>query len=135
MGVVYTKVKQYFSKHDEAISDPSYDKIQATGVIDLGIMDEGAKARLIQEYATRHFNGLRPDRIAHMGDTMGDSGGILGIAKAGGIGIAFNYNDALKKFLEDSIGNQSILGKIYFIDSKSESSDLRKVKQILINNR
>ncbi|MEK6869650.1 MAG: hypothetical protein AABX74_05440 [Nanoarchaeota archaeon] len=55
---------------------------------------------------------------------MGDSGGILGVAKLGGLGIAFNYNQELENFLKEKIENEDIKGKIVFIDKKSKNSDL-----------
>ena len=125
------KVKDYFSNL-ESRNDPTYDQIKATGVIDLGIVDEEAKARLIQEYAKRHFKDIHPNTIAHMGDSMGDSGGIVGIAEIGGVGIAFNYNGALREFLDQIIRSKKISGKIYFVDPKSESSNLTRVLPILI---
>jgi predicted HAD superfamily phosphohydrolase len=125
------KVRDYFA-NPESSNDTIYDEIQATGVIDLGIANEEAKAKLIQEYAKKYFKDVQPNAIAHMGDTMGDSSGIVGIAKVGGIGIAFNYNDALKEFLENAIRSKSTTGKIYFIDRKSESSNLARVLPILI---
>lgn len=59
---------------------------------------------------------------------MGDSGGIVGVAKAGGMGVAFNYNQPLKDFVEKEISkNQNIRERILFIDQKSEDSDLRHI--------
>ena len=82
----------------------------------------------------KHFPWLRPNEIAHMGDTMGDSGGIVGIAEVGGIGVAFNYNDALKQFLEITMTTKSISGRIYVVDPKGDSSNLTRVLPILIND-
>ncbi len=117
------KVIDFFSV-PYAANDESYDRIKATGEIELGIIDEGAKARLIIEYAKRHFPEINPRNIVHMGDTMGDSKGIQEIASLGGFGIAFNYNRALMQFLEG-------VNNVYFIDEKSENSDLRRVIPIL----
>lgn len=125
------KVKEYFA-NPKSINDPIYDQIQATGVIDLGIVDEEAKAKLVQEYAKTHFRDIQPNRIAYMGDSMGDSGGIVRIAKMGGVGIAFNYNRALKEFLNKTIRDKKLSGNIYFIDPKSKSSNLTRVLPILI---
>lgn len=125
------KVHEYFV-NPESTNDNVYDIMQATGLIELGIMNEGDKARLIREYATRHFDGVSPGEIAHIGDTMGDSCGIVGIAQAGGIGIAFNYNDALKKFLENAVRNIKIPGEIYLIEPKSKYSNLEGILPILL---
>lgn len=116
-------VKAYFQDSGNRL----YDKIQATGDIELGISDESAKSRLIQEYARDHFKGLGPSRIMHIGDTMGDSRGILDIAKLRGVGVAFNYNQALGNFLTSALREGSVSGDIYFIDPKSENSNLTKV--------
>jgi phosphoserine phosphatase len=125
------RVREYFIRSD-AVDDPVYDNLKATGVIDLNISDEDAKAKLIREYISKNFGDIHPNEIAHMGDSMGDSMGILEIAKAGGIGIAFNYNNPLKEFLKKALKKQIIKGKIYFIEPKSESSDLTKVLPRLI---
>ena len=53
--------------------------------------------------------------------------GILGIAKLGGLGIAFNYNEELENFLKKKIKNESIKGSIVFIDKKTEEADLRHI--------
>ncbi len=124
-------VKEYFAD-PEAHTGAVYDQIRATGIIDLGIVDEAAKATLIQEYVKRHFPTLQAREIAHMGDTMGDSGGIIGIAEVGGIGIAFNYNDALKEFLNKKIKTHPPPGEIYFVDPKSDSSNVTDVLPVLI---
>ncbi len=129
-----SKVKDYFSNPD-SLRNPIYDLIQATGVIDLGITDEEAKAKLIHEYVKAHFKNMQLSEIAHIGDTMGDSGGIYGVAEAGGIGIAFNYNQALKEFLEKKISeNPSLKDRIHLIDTKSETSDLRNVLPLILPN-
>lgn len=120
------KVEEYF-EDPSALNNPIYDKIMATGVVSLGICDERAKKDLILNYAQEKFNDIKPEEMVHIGDTMGDSEGILGIAKDGGVGIAFNYNAALKNFLDRVIESESILGEIYFVDIKSKNSDLRKV--------
>lgn len=120
------KAAQYFSSQEQS-SDQSYDRIRATGEVELGIIDEAAKVKLMLEYAARHFRGINPSEMAHIGDTMGDSGGILGIAKLGGLGIAFNYNQELEDFLRKKMETEDISGKIIFIDKKSKNSDLRNV--------
>ncbi len=121
------KVKGYFN-NPGSTNDLIYDQIQATGTIDLGIVDEEAKAKLIQEYARTHFEGLiKPNEIAHMGDTMGDSGGIVGVAEKGGIGIAFNYNSALENFLRRKLDAAEIKGNIVFISPKSSIPNITEV--------
>lgn len=121
-------VKNYFISHQ----DPVYDYIQASGKIMLGLKNEDAKAEKIIEYAAKHFPRLPTNRIIHMGDTFGDSGGILGIAKAGGIGIAFNYNQVLEDFLKNKIETENIPGKIYFIDPKDKGeSNLENVVECI----
>ncbi|MAE42242.1 hypothetical protein CMO93_00600 [Candidatus Woesearchaeota archaeon] len=124
------KAKSYFFD-SEAVDDRSYDEIQATGVIDLGIPDEEAKASLLQAYAKKHFPELKSNQLIHIGDTMGDSGGILGVAKAGGIGIAFNYNEALEVYLKKKLEEEKITGKVFFIDKKEDSADLTHVIPVL----
>ena len=56
---------------------------------------------------------------------MGDSAGIAGIAAFGGLGIAFNYNEALKAYLEKRLAENRIDGRILLIDPKGEDCDLR----------
>ena len=124
------KVKDYFS-NPELVDDKSYDDIQATGIIDLGIQDEEAKASLLHAYAKNHFPSLAPNQIVHVGDTIGDSGGIIGVARAGGIGIAFNYNEALEAYLREKLDKKTIPGKVFFIDKKGDSSDLMHIAPIL----
>jgi len=120
------KIREYF--HDpEVVNNPSYDKIQATGLIELGIVNEEAKTTLIREYVTKYFRDVQPSEITHIGDTMGDSGGILGVAKLGGLGIAFNYNQELEDFLRNKMETEDIPGKIILIDKKSEESNLKHI--------
>ena len=105
------KVMEYFSG---TADNPIYDKIKATGEIELGISNEKAKVTLIREYCKKHFPKIKPNQIAHMGDTIGDSWGIAKVAKLGGMGIAFNPNEALTKFienLEDSINKNIVIIK------------------------
>ncbi len=89
--------------------------------------NEEAKTSLILKYAKKHFNNIPISEIAHIGDTMGDSMGIFGIAKLGGLGIAFNYNEELEAFLKNKIKNEAIKGNIIFIDKKTEEADLRHI--------
>lgn len=109
--------------------DEFYGIEQATGDITLGIVDEAAKADLLCKYTAKHFPSCEPKHLIHMGDTMGDSGGIVGVARQGGIGIAFNYNKALEEFLRGQ--PKDVLERIHFVDPKSENADLRNVLPIL----
>ena len=118
--------------HQPQDTNPEYDSIQATGRIDLGITDEAAKAALLFEYALKHFPELQPSEMLHMGDTIGDSGGIYGVANAGGIGIAFNYNEPLEQFLREKIEqNPALTERIHFVDQKGPHSDVRKVGSVI----
>jgi len=124
------RVKRYFSFGPKvALFDKNYDLIKATGEIELGIVDEAAKAELITKYAKYNFPGMVSSQIVHMGDTMGDSWGILGVAQAGGVGIAFNYNEALEDFLKER--GSSALERIHFVDKKGLRSNLTKIIPIL----
>ncbi len=124
-------VRDYFN-NSEATRSGIYDSLQATGIIELGIVDETAKALLVVEYAQKYFPEISSAQIAHIGDTMGDSGGILGIAEKGGIGIAFNYNKPLQDFLEEKVlANPDLRERIYYIDAKGPSSDLRHLLPLL----
>lgn len=102
-----------------------YDTISAAGIIEFGIKNENEKGQKLLTIADR-LNITRMS-LVHIGDTMGDSGGICEVAKHGGIGIAFNYNQALKKHLEKVLTHQKLKGKIFFIDPKSEHSDLTHI--------
>ena len=99
--------------------------IKATGQVVLGIEDERRKARIALEYA--RSMGIPPSQTAHMGDTMGDSGGILGVAEAGGLGIAFNYNHVLEAYLHDNGPDLISAGRIVFIDKKGPGANLEHV--------
>lgn len=119
-------VKDYVSDGNRG---PDYDEILAVGEVELGIRDENDKADLIFEIADR--KGIPRKSVAHMGDTMGDSGGITGVAQKGGLGIAFNYNEALGRYLEDVMESMEFSGKIILADPKGEQSDLRRVLRIM----
>jgi len=111
-------------------NNPIYDDISAVGTVALGIQNENEKARLIFEMADRL--NIPQTALVNIGDTMGDSGGISEVARHGGIGIAFNYNQALKNYLEDILAHEKTAGRIIFIEPKSEHSDIRRVlKEIL----
>ena len=58
---------------------------------------------------------------------MGDSEGIFNIAKLGGLGIAFNYNQELESFLKKKMEKEKIKGHIIFIDKKTEEADLQHI--------
>ena len=106
-----------------------YDDILAAGTVELGIRNENEKARLLFEMAARL--NIPWTAVVHIGDTMGDSGGICEVARNGGIGIAFNYNEALRAFIEDVLKNERISGKLLMISPKSESSDIRDILRYL----
>ena len=120
------KIKAYFSGKNSS-KNKDYDKIKATGKVDLLIRNEEVKASLVLRYIREHFKNISINQVAHIGDTMGDSWGIFNIAKAGGLGIAFNYNKELENFLKRKLENESIKGKIIFIDKKSEEADLQNI--------
>ncbi len=121
-------VRQYIQRPG-ASSEGLYDSIRATGEVVLGITDEGDKARLALEVA--RSLGVAPTQVAHMGDTMGDSGGILGVARAGGLGIAFNYNQALEAFLLREGRREIDTGHIVLLEPKGPDSNLGKVIPLL----
>lgn len=124
-------VAQYFA-NPESAKDIKYDKLQATGVVELRIKDEAAKVKLILDYARKHFPSLNPNQIAHIGDTIGDSEAIYGIAKLGGLGIAFNYNAELERFLKERLSSKIIPGDIVLIGPKSNVSNLIHVVPHLV---
>lgn len=125
-------IVDYFVNPESARKD-IYDNIKATGVIELGIKDEIAKAKLIVDYARKHFPDVKHHQIAHIGDTMGDSEVIYAVAKAGGLGIAFNYNEALERFLREKIEAEAIAGRIVFVAPQSESANLMRVVPHLLS--
>ncbi len=110
-------------------NNPIYDEIAAVGIVELGIKDESEKARLLFEIADRL--NIPKTALVHIGDTIGDSRGISEVARHGGIGIAFNYNEALKNYLEKLLKTESIPGKIFLVSPKSESSDIRTLLPLL----
>ncbi len=119
-------VRDYFlNGTDEEI----YDEILATGETELGILDEEDKAMSLFEIADK-MNISRAS-VAHIGDTMGDSRGICEVARNGGLGIAFNYNEALKNYLKNVLKNEKISGKIILAEPKGETSDIRRILDIL----
>jgi len=120
-------VKNYFRGLH---SDKIYDEVLATGEVELGISDESQKAQQLFEIADRL--NIPRTALVHIGDTMGDSRGIYETALNGGLGIGFNYNDALKTYLEGLLKNEKLPGEILLIEAKSETSDLRRISDILL---
>ncbi len=128
-------VEKYFS-HSENQLAPVYDLTRAVGRVELGIIDENAKATLLTEYVKEHFPDLEPKQLLHLGDTMGDSGGIYGLASSGGRGVAFNYNSTLEHFLRQKIIKEPRLRRrVHFVDQKGPGSDLRKVLPIILGKK
>ena len=109
----------------------SYDDIRATGRVRLTISEESAKTGLLLKYLTVKYPGITLDQVVHIGDTMGDSHAIVDIARAGGIGIAFNYNEPLEKHLIEVINTRPLLGTILMIDEKGGAPDLNRVIKTL----
>jgi hypothetical protein len=64
---------------------------------------------------------------------MGDSVGISDVARNGGLGIAFNYNQALKNYLEKILKNENFLGTILLIEPKKETSSLKLLSDIILS--
>ena len=112
---------------------PVYDKIKATGRIEVSIGDEATKTRSLIEYARRHFPDINPSQIAHIGDTIGDSECIHSIARLGGLGIAFNYNPALEHFFKNKLALGEIPGRMVLVDPKNRFSNLMHVVPYLLN--
>jgi 2-hydroxy-3-keto-5-methylthiopentenyl-1-phosphate phosphatase len=114
-------------------SDTAFEDIVATGEVELGIQDENVKAELLFEYTEHYFPKVQPKQLVHIGDTMGDSGGILGVAQMGGLGIAFNYNDALADFLIGKIHEFPELStRILLVDRKEDGkANLRHLIPLL----
>jgi len=120
-------VSNYFQGAD---NEKVYDEILATGEVKLGIQDEEEKASLLFNLAEEL--GIPRTATAHIGDTMGDSGGICGVARNGGLGIAFNYNAALKNYLDIMRKKEKIPGRIILAEPKSETANLRNLLEILL---
>jgi phosphoserine phosphatase len=121
-------VKNYFRGEEKLTV---YDEALATGEVLLGIHDEKEKAKYI--FAMAKKLNILPEAIAHIGDTMGDSEGVCEIARHGGLGIAFNYNPALKDYLEEVKKNEHLLGKIILAEPKKETSSLKILLNILLS--
>jgi len=124
------KIKDYFLNKD-ARPNRYYDEVKATGKIKLGIKNENEKFSLIRLYIKNHFPNIKINEVAHIGDTMGDSEGIRLTAKAGGTGIAFNYNKELKKYLKSKLEKENIKGRIFFINRRSNSPNLTHLISII----
>jgi len=107
-----------------------YDDLQAVGEVELVIGDENEKANRIFDLAKDLK--IPRDLIAHIGDSMGDSGGIVEVARNGGFGIAFNYNLALKNYLEEVLRNEPLRGKIILIEPKKDTSHLQNLLSALL---
>jgi phosphoserine phosphatase len=110
--------------------DRIYDDVSAVGTVELGIRDESEKARLLFEISDRL--NIPRTALVHIGDTIGDSGGITETARHGGVGIAFNYNEALKAYLENILKTETLTGKIFFVSPKSAASDIRSVLSLIL---
>lgn len=121
-------VKNYFCGREK---EKHYDAILATGTVKLGIQDEGEKGNLLFTIAEK----LKIPRqaIAHIGDTMGDSAGIGDVARNGGLGIAFNYNQALKSYLEEILKTEKFPGTIILVEPKKETSSLKLLLDIVLS--
>ena len=121
-------VKNYFRGNEK---EKRYDEILATGAVNLGIQDEEEKANLL--FAIAEKVKIPRPAIAHIGDTMGDSAGICEVARNGGLGIAFNYNQALKNHLEQILKNEKISGTIILAEPKKETSSLKLLLDIILS--
>ena len=121
-------VKNYFRGKEK---EKCFDEILATGTVKLGIQDEGEKANLL--FAIAEKLKIPRQAIAHIGDTMGDSAGISEVARNGGLGIAFNYNQALKDFLEATKKNEHLPGKIVLVESKKDTSSLNLLLESILS--
>jgi hypothetical protein len=64
---------------------------------------------------------------------MGDSAGIGEVARNGGLGIAFNYNQALKNYLEEILKNEKFPGAIILAEPKKEASSLKLLLDIILS--
>ena len=121
-------VKNYFRGGEK---EKCYDEILSTGAVKLGIRDEEEKANLL--FAIAETLKIPRHAIAHIGDTMGDSAGIGEVARNGGLGIAFNYNQALKNYLEEILKNEEIPGTIILVEPKKETSSLKRLLDIILS--
>jgi phosphoserine phosphatase len=120
-------VKNYFRGKEK---EKRYDEILSTGAVKLGIQDEEEKANLL--FAIAEKAKIPRQAIVHIGDTMGDSAGISEVARNGGLGIAFNYNQALKNYLDEILKNEEIPGTIILAEPKKETSTLKLLLDIIL---
>ncbi len=126
-----TLVRDYFERPDGS-EDHIFDMIVASGNIHLGLPKEDAKATAFLAYVQEFHPDVKVAELAHIGDTMGDVGGILGVARAGGKGIAFNYNKPLEGALCVAMAKEPALGsRIYFVDPKGTNSNFMNVLPVL----
>ena len=128
-GELLRFIKEYMAG---IANDSRYDEILATGDVLLGIRDEAKKASELFRIA--ELLNLPRSAIAHVGDTMGDSAAIAEVAKNGGLGIAFNYNDPLRDHLERALKTENIPGRIEFVDPKGSDADLKHVLDLLLQD-
>ena len=126
-GELMRAIKEYAAG---IASGSPYDEIQATGEVLLGLRDEAHKASELFRLA--ELLSLPRSATAHIGDTMGDSAAIAEVARNGGVGIAFNYNQPLRDYLETVLKEEDVPGRIEFVDPKGSNADLRNVLKILL---
>lgn len=106
-----------------------FDEILAVGKVELKVSDENKKARLIFDLADRLKIPRR--QVAHMGDTMGDCRAIIGVAESGGVGIAFNYNQALEDYITNTLTRRQVSGKIILVEPRNMNANLAAVLNAL----
>ncbi len=129
-GELMRVIKDYMAGGKE---DPRSGQILATGEVLLGIQDESKKASFLFRMADSL--GISRSTVAHIGDTMGDSAAIADVARNGGLGIAFNYNEPLRKYLEAVQKTEDLPGCIMLVDPKGSNADLRNVLELLLSER
>ena len=120
-------IKTYFTDPN-SLYDERYDIIKATGKVTLGIKDEAEKAKLASAHISMIFPGLPTTNMVHIGDTMGDSRGILDISLIGGVGIGFNYNDSLKYYILGCMDTNNLL-RLHLISKKDMSYIIPVLKE------
>ena len=128
-GELMLAIKKYMAG---IASNSQYDEIVATGEVLLGINDEAKKASELFRLA--EMLNIPRSAIAHIGDTMGDSAALVEVAMNGGLGIAFNYNEPLRDYLETVLKTANIPGRIKFVDPKGSDADLNQVVNLLSEN-
>jgi len=110
--------------------DTVYDDIRATGEVLLGISDEAKKP--LELFRLAELLEIPRSAIAHIGDTMGDSAGIVEVARNGGLGVAFNYNEQLRDYLQRIHKTEKLSGRIVLVDPKGNNPDLRNLLPLLL---